>query len=214
VEPSQPTELIVVRHGETLWNLDGRQQGHLDSPLSPLGVRQADAIAARLAEERFDALYSSDLGRARATAQRIAARTGHAVRVDERLRERHLGIIQGLTMSEFERLHPEEHARFNSGGADFRVPGGESIRQRHERVVACAEEIAARHPGQRVVIVTHGGVLSSLFRRAAGISVAAPRTFRLWNASINTFFVEGGKWALGVWGDISHLKGLPTADDF
>ena len=91
---SSATELTVVRHGETVWNNEGRQQGHLDSPLSPLGLRQAQAIANRLASERFNAIYSSDLGRAWATAERITACHDLEIHTDPRLRERHLGIFQ------------------------------------------------------------------------------------------------------------------------
>src|SRR5215217_8566820 len=94
------TELILLRHGETEWNALGLLQGHRDSPLSAEGLRQADALAARLATVSFSALYSSDLGRALQTAGRIAARTGHQVHADARLRERGLGVLEGLTREE------------------------------------------------------------------------------------------------------------------
>lgn len=207
-------ELIVARHGETTWNKEGKQQGHLDSPLSELGVRQAERIGERLETERFGALYTSDLGRAYATAERIAAKTGHDIRVDVRLRERNLGIFQTLTMEEVARRYPEEYARFRSGDPDYVIPEGESARERHARAIACVEEIGARHAGERVVIVAHGGVLQSLFRHAVGLPLEAPRGFSLFNASINTFFVEHGKWKLGMWGDTSHLKGTDSLDDF
>ena len=207
-------ELIVARHGETLWNKEGRQQGHLDSPLSPLGIRQAEAIAERLAYEKFDALYTSDLGRAYATAERIAARTGHAIITDERLRERNLGIFQTLTMHEVEAKFPEEFRRFSSGDPEYVIPQGESARQRYERIVACVEEIAARHAGQRVVMVAHGGVLQSFFRRAVGIPLEVKRTFSLFNASPNTFSIDGPSWKLGTWGDVNHLRGMDTMDDW
>lgn len=203
-----------MRHGETEWNRLGKQQGHLDSPLTELGIRQAEAIAARLANEKFDALYTSDLGRAYATAECIARRTGHKAIADVRLRERNLGIFQGLTMAEIEERHAEEYSLFRSGDPDYRIPGGESARERHERVIACAEELARRHAGGRVVIVAHGGILSSLFRHSLGIAIDAPRRFKLFNASINTFLVESGSWKLATWGDISHLREIGTMDDF
>lgn len=211
---SSPCELIIVRHGETVWNALGRQQGHLDSPLSPLGIRQAEAIAERLSTERFDALYTSDLGRAHATAQRIAARTGREVIVDKGLRERNLGIFQALTMEEVAARYPEEYARFKSGDPDYRIPRGESARERHERIVAAVGKIVSRHAGGRIVIVAHGGVLQSLFRHAVGLPLSAPRTFKLFNASLNTFFVENGSWKLGAWGDTNHLRAIGTQDDW
>ena len=102
------TQLIVVRHGETEWNIAGIRQGHLDSRLTARGMAQAKALAQRLARERFTALYSSDLGRAVQTAMSVADLTGHEVVTDARLRERHLGIFQGLNADEILRRFPEE----------------------------------------------------------------------------------------------------------
>lgn len=99
---SDTTRLIVVRHGETRANVEGRWQGHRDWPLTEVGVAQAEAVAQRLEGCGFSSLYSSDLGRALHTARIIANRSGHAIVADERLRERHLGVFQGLTRAEME----------------------------------------------------------------------------------------------------------------
>ena len=211
---SQVTELVVARHGETVRNQTGVMQGWLDSPLSELGLAQAAAMAEALAGERFDALYSSDLGRAMQTAEIIAEGTGLETIPEPRLRERNLGIMQGMTSAEFGAKHPDEHAAFGSGDSDYCVPDGESARQRHQRTVGCVEEIASRHGGQRVLIVTHGGVLNGLFRRAVGLGLAAPRRYSLLNASISTFTVANGHWKLERWGDTHHLKALETKDDW
>ena len=208
------TELIVVRHGETVWNVAGRQQGQMDSDLSPLGERQAEAIAESLASQSFDALYSSDLGRAYKTAEHIASRTGHKILPDARLRERHLGVFQGLTFAEVKQRYPDEYARYRAGDPEYVIPSGESARQRFERAVQCAQEIAGGHVGLRVVIVTHGGILDAFFRHAIDLSLSAPRRFKLFNASISTFFVEDGEWMLGTWGDIQHLRDIGTIDDW
>ena len=213
-QDARTTELIVVRHGETEWNAIGKQQGHLDSPLTETGLRQAGAIADALMARSFHVLYSSDLGRAYHTAERIAGKAGHEIIKEPALRERHLGVFQGLTMAEVAEKHPEAYAGFRSGDPDYVIPGGESERQRYERIVGCVERIAGNHVGKRVVIVTHGGALTSLFRRAVGLPLGTPRAFSLFNASINTFFVSEGLWKLGTWGDVSHLSGMPTADDW
>ena len=163
---AKPTLLFAVRHGETEWNLTGKQQGHLDSPLTPTGVQQACALGAGLAGRGIEVIYSSDLGRAMQTAQIIAARLALPVHPDERLRERHLGTMQGLTKTVFRNTHPAEYAAFDSGDPEYRFPGGESARERYERSVLCGTDLAIRHPGQRVLIVAHGGVLSSFFYRA------------------------------------------------
>jgi probable phosphoglycerate mutase len=206
------TEFILLRHGETEWNSLGRLQGHLDSALSAKGLRQADALAVRLASESFQALYSSDLGRALETARRIAARTGHAVHQDVRLRERGLGILEGLTRDEASQRHPEVFAEYAAGGPDFVVPKGESASQRLRHAVECLEELAARHSGARVVVVTHGGVLSSLFRHCLGIPHGTPRAFSVLNASWSQFDHHPGSFRLVTWGDVSHLKDASRDD--
>ncbi len=208
MEKKSTTELIAVRHGETIWNEKGLIQGHLDTNLSPLGIRQAEAIAERLAEEKVKAIYSSDLKRSYKTAEYLAAKTGHKIITDSRLKERCLGIFQGLTMDEVERKYPDEFNLYKTAGPDHIVPEGESRRQQFERSIECIKEITERHPGGRIVVVAHGGVLNGLFRYVLDIPFSAPTKFKLFNASINTFFIENGTWLLGTWGDVSHLRDI------
>ena len=206
------TELILIRHGETEWNSLGRFQGHQDSPLSPEGLRQADLLAARLSSVSFHALYCSDLGRALETARRIAARTGHPVLQDPRLRERGLGILEGLTREEARQRHPEVFSEYAVGGPDFVVPGGESMVQRLRHAVECLEELGTRHAGARLVVVTHGGVLSSLFRHCLGIPPSTPRAFSVLNASWSRFDYHAGTFRLVTWGDVNHLRDASRDD--
>ncbi len=208
-----PTILFAVRHGETEWNLAGKQQGHLNSPLTERGLRQAQALADGLASRGIELIYSSDLNRALQTAELIAARLELSVQTDERLRERHLGSLQGLTKNEFQRQYPDEWAGFISGDPDYCFPGGESARQRHERTVNCVEELTQRHTGRTILVVAHGGVLKGLFCKAAGIPLSEPRRFSLFNAAINRFSIVGDAWRLDTWGDVTHLDGMLTLDD-
>ena len=104
----ESTELIIIRHGETTGNRDGIWQGHLDTPLTDVGIAQARAVAERLGKASFSRLYSSDLGRAHKTAAIIAQRTGHSIKTDLRLRERSLGVSEGLTTPEIQTRYPEE----------------------------------------------------------------------------------------------------------
>jgi len=200
------TQVIIVRHGETLWNFKGIRQGHLDSPLTESGVAQASALGERLKRERFSALYSSDLGRAVETARRIAVLTGHEIFTDPRLRERHLGIFQGLTADEMKQKYPEEYQLNRSRSPNYVIPGGESIVQQVTRNIAYLTEVAEKHPSETIVVVTHGGVLSGLFRHTFSIPFAAPRRFEFVNAGLNTFVYQGGDWFLQTWGDVSHLE--------
>lgn len=204
--------LIVVRHGETQWNLEGRRQGHLDSPLTPKGRAQAQALAQRFTRDSCSAIYSSDLERAYDTARAIASRTGHEVVRDARLRERHLGIFQGLNGDEIRSRYPEEYKQHRQGGPNHAVLGGESFEDQVRRNLECLEELAARHDGGTVMVVTHGGVLSALFRHTLAIPLDAPRRFAFKNASVNLFGYQEGIWTLETWGDISHLDNLGALD--
>lgn len=206
------TQLVAIRHGQTQWNIAGIRQGHLDSPLTETGVAQANALAKRLAHESFSALYSSDLGRAVGTATTIATMTGHEVVTDARLRERHLGIFQGLSGEEIKEKYPEEYRSHRSMGPDYVIPGGESVRQQVQRNVECLTAIAKNHTGETIVAVTHGGVLSGFFRHTLSIPLGAPRRFEFVNAGLNVFIYDSGDWFLQTWGDISHLGAAGTCD--
>jgi len=199
------THLLAIRHGETEWNSEGRFQGHLNSALNREGLAQANALGARLANERFDLLLSSDLGRALQTASAIAMSTGHEILVEPRLRERNMGIFQGLTAAEARLRYPDEYARFRSNDPDFVIPEGESMRQLLARSVACIAELARIHAGMTLAAVTHGGVLAMLYRHAKPMSLAAPRDFPLHNAGVNRFRHRRGAWELLSWGDTAHL---------
>jgi probable phosphoglycerate mutase len=197
--------LVVVRHGETQWNLASRIQGHADSPLTPAGEAQAAAIAGRLAEEAFDRLVSSDLGRAWRTAQVIAARTGHAIEPDARIRERNYGVAEGLTYGEIGVHYPEVFSRVRETDPDYVVPGGESRRQLFERVRDAFESLARDSEGGRVAVVCHGGVLAALYRHVHGIPVGAAHPIPIPNASYNALVFDGGRWRVEAWGDTAHL---------
>ena len=197
--------LIVIRHGETAWNREKRMQGTTDTQLSDVGRAQARALGRRLAGRGFAALYASDLARARDTARTIAEHADRDIVTDPRLQERRFGIFEGLTVEEIVARYPDEHVRFASRDPDYAVPGGESARSFTERCIGCLAEIAGRHPGHEVVIVTHGLVLDSLYRAAHGLDHGARRPVPLINASVNVFGFDGGAWRLELWGDISHL---------
>ena len=215
------TQFLIVRHGETLWNRERRIQGQGNSPLSPGGVRQAHAVARRLAQAGAVRIVASDLGRTVETAQPMAAATGLRLATDARLRERAFGIFEGLTPDEIAARHPEHHARWQTRDAGFEIPGGESLNQLQARVRAAFEALAAPAasaasvPGAGagpVIIVTHGGVLDAVYRIAVGVAPGAPRTWQLLNASINQVSIDGSGWQVGPWGDIGHLAG--AEDDF
>jgi 2,3-bisphosphoglycerate-dependent phosphoglycerate mutase len=150
------TTLLLARHGETDWNRELRIQGSSDIGLNELGREQARALAEELADIEVDAIYASDLSRARDTAEAVAATKDLSVRLDARLRERAFGSWEGLTREDVaERFQGERH-------------DGESDQQVRERVLAAIEEIAAAHPGEQVLVVSHGGALNTLWHHALG----------------------------------------------
>lgn len=206
----EPTRILAIRHGETAWNVDTRLQGHLDIPLNDEGVRQAQHLAQALGQsETIDAIYASDLSRAHITAQAIAKATGHTVSTHPGLRERHFGAFQGRTFAEIEVELPEHAWHWRKRTPDWVPPdGGESLIALRERIVDTVDELAARHPGQQVVMVAHGGVLDILYRAATRLDLLAPRTWELTNTAVNRLLWTPQGLSLVGWGDTSHLDAL------
>jgi 2,3-bisphosphoglycerate-dependent phosphoglycerate mutase len=197
------SRITLVRHGETTWNAMNKVQGQLESPLSPRGIEQAQALARRLQHETFDALYASDLARARDTAQKIADLSGHDIVVDTRLRERHYGMFQGLTWDEIRQRHPAEYAHYKGRFPNVTIPGGESADEFFGRVLEVLGEISARH--EHALVVAHGGLVDVVYREAMRLDREAPRDYPLPNASVNRFHYDGA-WKVEAFGDIEHLE--------
>jgi broad specificity phosphatase PhoE len=166
------TELWLVRHGETEWNREHRFMGQQDIPLNPEGLRQAAELAAGLKGQRFDALFSSDLLRARQTAEVLAATLKIPLRLDARLREVLLGDWQGEAHAEIQARFPAQWAERHANPPDFRPPGGETIAEVAARASAAVDEIAAVFPNGRVLLVSHGILLAALICRARGLPLA------------------------------------------
>jgi len=158
------TALLLVRHGETDWNADGRLQGHTDRPLSDFGRRQARQLAEELAEEKLDAIYASDLSRARETAEIVGVRLGLGVVIDPGLREKDWGTWEGLTGVE-------------RGRVEF---VGESTEAHQERMLGALRRIAERHSGGRVLVVTHGGSMRRVQTVALGMALPVVENCGRW----------------------------------
>jgi 2,3-bisphosphoglycerate-dependent phosphoglycerate mutase len=206
VAMEESTRIIAIRHGETLWNVDARIQGHLDIDLNAQGRWQADRAAAYLAEEPISAIYASDLSRAFETAQRIAARHQLTVTPQKDLRERAFGQFQGMTYTEIEQAFPHEAVAWRCRHPGWAAPGGgESLEALRQRVVGCVNRLAAGHTGEQVVLVAHGGVMDMLYRVATGLDLQAPRSWLLGNAAVNRLLWSPQGLTLVGWGDTGHL---------
>jgi probable phosphoglycerate mutase len=198
--------VLAIRHGETTWNVDTRIQGQLDIGLNDTGRWQADRLAQALAGEAISAIYASDLGRAYDTALHVSRATGVPVHAEQGLRERHFGEFQGKTHAEIEAVLPEQARRWRTRDPGFAPSGGESLLQLRERVVLTAEKLAARHPGELIVLVGHGGVMDVLYRAATRLDIQAPRTWALGNAAINRLLWTPEGFTLVGWADTQHLE--------
>jgi probable phosphoglycerate mutase len=203
---SQATRILAIRHGQTAWNADSRIQGHTDIGLDALGEWQALRLADALAGEQLDALYSSDLARARQTAAPLAARSGVVLQQDAGLRERGFGDFEGLSFAQIEQRWPEQAAAWRRRDPEFGARGGEVLRDFRERVVAAVARLARAHRGQHIALVTHGGVLDLLYREATRVPLDAPRTWQLANAGINRLLHSAQGLVLVGWGDVGHLE--------
>lgn len=158
------TTLLLVRHGETDWNADGRLQGQTDRPLNDFGRHQARELAEELADEQLDAVYASDLSRARETAEILGEQLGLAAVLDPDLREKDWGTWEGLTSVERDRV-------------EF---VGESTQEHAERMLRALRRIAERHPGGRVLVVTHGGSLRRVQAEALGMALPVVENCGRW----------------------------------
>ena len=203
------TRILAIRHGETAWNVDTRIQGHLDIPLNDTGLQQARWLAQTLAErDPVHAIYASDLSRAHVTAQTIAQALGQTVTTHTGLRERAFGDFQGRTFAEIEAELPEHALLWRKRAPDWTPPGaGESLITLRERVLRTVNELAARHVGELIVLVAHGGVMDVLYRAATRLDLQAPRTWQLPNTAVNRLLWTPEGLSLVGWADTTHLDG-------
>jgi broad specificity phosphatase PhoE len=189
------TTILLARHGESDWNRSQRWQGFADRPLTDLGRRQAAELAARLGETELDTIYSSDLRRARETAEIVARSKGLDVHATPDLREVDVGSWSGLTRAQAEAQFPERYLRWLRGGEGWE--DGETYEQMSERVVAAVQRIAALHDGGRVLVVAHGGSIRAVHAAALGLDVHSYRRIQRVepNATLSAVCVEDDRFS-------------------
>jgi len=203
------TDIILIRHGETDWNRVRRLQGHWDIALNELGHRQASALALALSSEKPTAIYASDLQRARDTAQAVADRHQITVSIDARLRERCYGAFEGLLYDDIDGHFPQAFAQWQARELHARFPAGErqaeTLHEFSARAVAVVTELAQRHDSEKIIIVSHGGVLDCVYRAAYGMDLLVERQFDMKNAAINRLHWNGTQMTVLQWADVAHL---------
>ncbi|MBF6589337.1 MAG: histidine phosphatase family protein [Ktedonobacterales bacterium] len=207
--------LLLVRHGATVNNTEARFTGHSDVPLSQLGERQVERLAAALAGERFDALVTSDLRRARATATAIARGQVLPFVEDADLREITMGIWEGATLAEIEARDAALVARWRAAPMDFAPPGGETLAAFRTRLVRALERWRARQPTGSVLWVTHGGGIGVLVCHLLGMDQQCRWQLRRDNASITELEMAGDGLPRAVLvrlNETTHLRDLAHED--
>lgn len=212
----QMTELILIRHGETDWNRELRFQGHVDVPLNATGHEQARRLAERLAADRptVHHLVCSDLVRTRQTAQPslevLFPQATIDTLTDSNLREQSFGVVDGMRVDDIKEQHADAWEKWLRFEADYGMPGGETTRQFHARVMDAVRRIALQHAGQTVMVVTHGGVLDMIWRTARGTGLDGPRQSDIPNAGFNRVRVDAATVEVLDWADVRHLADLPA----
>lgn len=203
--------LLLIRHGETAWNREGRIQGRLDPPLNSRGIEQSEKIATRLMlEEQIDVLYCSPLARARGTAEIIGQQCDLVPVLDPRLVERSAGKVEGMTLAEVMEHFPDVYVAWREEKGQVPFPGGEDPLQFQRRVAAFLESLHARHQGRRIAIVTHGGTLGMLFATLMRLNIQDRFPFRFDNASLCKVDMTRVRPRLDLLNDTCHLHASRT----
>jgi 2,3-bisphosphoglycerate-dependent phosphoglycerate mutase len=206
------TRVLLIRHGQSEGNAEGRFGGHTATPLSARGRRQAEATARALSTETFSAIYSSDLPRAIETAMPLARLTGLEVQRTEAFRERSVGVMEGLTFEEAAARHPEQYAALIRRDFDHVLLGGESYRQMLDRAARELDCAIAQHSGGRIIVFSHTGTICILALHLMG-ALDAPELRPVWIATTNCGIArfelrtDGFVRVLAV-NDTRHLAGL------
>ncbi len=203
--------VLLVRHGETDYNSNGRWQGHLDVPLNAEGEYQAQCLAQHLKDTPLDAIYSSDLIRALDTARPVAVGRDLDIIPDVRLREVNLGRFQGLTRSQIAELYPLEHNHWHHDDG-FIVPGGESRLQLQARMFAAFQDLTAAAEGETILLVTHGGSIRRLLLELFSPDALIGKGIE--NTSITILEKDDAAWRLVELAATPHLKVHHNTDSF
>ena len=199
--------LIIVRHGETEWNAEGRIQGHTDIGLSEKGAEQARSLGIRLAGMNIDVAYSSDLKRTSETARLALGGRDIALNETPMLREYHKGEFEGLTLSEIKSRFPNEYPKYLEKDLEYAPKGGESTRDVSARMATIMDEIKSNHLDETVLVVSHGGVLRAAMVSLLGMPLEGNWSFLFGNCSLTMFDTHADNAVLRVFNDTSHLQG-------
>lgn len=201
------TRIILVRHGQTEWNILGRFQGQTDVKLTPLGLSQAEKAAVRLAGEDIAAVYASDLDRAMTTAECIAAKHGLKAIPFKPVREIFFGDWEGLSYDEIKKEWPDEIDKLFNKASRLVIPKGETFQQLVDRAVPAINTLAQQYQHKTIVIVSHGAALRSIIGHYLHIPLDYIWAIKQDNTAINYLvFCDDGRVIVELLNSTEHLK--------
>jgi alpha-ribazole phosphatase len=208
----QVRRIYLIRHGQTAWNAEGRWQGTMDVPLGATGHEQARQLAVSLQDRSITAIYSSDLTRARTTAEPLAQIKHLPIHQEARLQEINFGVFQGMTHEEIRQKYPVEERALFTNYMDSAAPEGESRRQMQARVFSVWQEILANEAGPEIVIVTHGGPVRLLLMKLFPEQMERLMKVPIPNTSVTTILEERHKLQLHSLSTSTHLNSVNQQD--
>ena len=200
--------LLIVRHGETEWNAEGRIQGHTDIGLSENGAQQARSLGQRLADRQIDVAYSSDLKRTSETARLALGHRNVVLNETPRLREYHKGIFEGMTLTEIQTQFPDEYPKYLEKDLSYAPEGGETTRDVSTRMASIFQEIKAKHLDETVLVVSHGGALRAAMVSLLGMPLEGNWSFVFGNCGLTMVDTFADNAVLRLFNDTSHIKAI------
>lgn len=199
------TKIILVRHGLTVWNTEKKLQGHSNIELAPEGIKQAELLAKNFPVENISAIYSSDLMRAKVTAETLAKRFNLPVQLEKNLREANWGDWEGKTLSEIEKMDPINYERFFRNPEELNVANAETFAQLQARAFSAVKKIIAAHPDENIVIVAHGAINRTILCSILEIPLKNSWSLSQFNTSVNIFRYDDGFFTVELINSTAHL---------
>ena len=201
------TKIILIRHGQTLWNVERKIQGHSNVELAPEGIAQAKLLAKNFPIENISAIYSSDLNRAKVTAEIVAERFNLSVQTEKNLREANWGDWEGKKLTEIEKFDPINYERFFRNPEEVQIANAETFAQLKARAFSTLKKIIAAHPDENIVIVAHGAINRTILCSILEIPLKNLWSLTQFNTAVNILRFDDGYFTVELINGTAHLVG-------
>lgn len=199
------TKIMLTRHGKTAWNAIRKVQGHSDTELTPEGIAQAELLATNCPLENVSAIYSSDLLRAKVTAEILAKKFNLPVQLEKNLREVNFGDLEGKTLADFEKSDPQNFYNFFNKPDELKITNAETFPQLQRRAFDAVQKIIAAHPDENIIIVAHGAINRTILCSILEIPLRKMWSLSQFNTAVNLFSYDAGFFTVDLINGTSHL---------